>query len=185
MTIHKIVVGALETNCYILHRSPTSTQCVIMDPGDEADKILDFIEKNNLKPTKILLTHDHFDHVGALDEIKDYFHVSTYRSLTSIGWLGLKMIKTPGHTPDSVCFVDEKEGVIFSGDTLFRQGIGRTDLEGGDYNQIQESLKKLMQYPDHFKVYPGHGPETTIGEERKANPFLVDPVRGRTRVRDL
>ncbi len=84
--------------------------------------------------------------------------------------VGVEVLATPGHSQDSVCFI--VDGVIFSGDTLFKGGIGRADLEGGDWTKIQKSLKRLMQFPDHFKVFPGHGEETIIGEEKKNNPFL-------------
>ncbi|MFC1625357.1 MBL fold metallo-hydrolase [Patescibacteria group bacterium] len=162
MQIHKIVVGALETNCYIV---VNDSECVVIDPGDEAEKIIEFIEEKNLKPTKILLTHKHFDHVGALEEIKKFTTSQVVNQVVNnVGFL--ETIKTPGHTQDSVCFVNEKEGVIFTGDTLFEQGIGRTDLEGGDYNEIQKSLKRLMEFPDDFRIYPGHGPDSTIGEEK-------------------
>jgi len=86
--------------------------------------------------------------------------------VVELGGLKLKIIETPGHSEDSICVVCEKEGIIFTGDTLFKSGIGRTDLEGGDYGQIQKSLKRLMQYPDHYKIYPGHGPDSTIGKEK-------------------
>ncbi len=164
MIIHKIVVGPLQTNCYILADEKTK-ECVVIDPGDDVEKISAVINRQKLKPKFILLTHSHFDHVGALDEIKKKFGI-----VVSSNPEGLTVIETPGHTKDSVCFiVDDK---IVSGDTLFYQGIGRTDLKGGDYKQLEKSLKRLMEFPGHFKVYPGHGPETTIGEERKNNPLL-------------
>lgn len=181
--IKKIVVGPLETNCYLvadgktkeaLGRSPTG-EAIIIDPGDEAEKIFDAIKENGLKPKFILLTHNHPDHIGAFEEIKDGLDIEVLDvkdgDEIKFGNLKIKVIASPGHSQESVYFV--VNNIIFSGDTLFKQGIGRTDLEGGDFNQIQKSLKRLMQFPDNFKVFPGHGPETTIGEERKSNPFLT------------
>ncbi|MBU1179140.1 MBL fold metallo-hydrolase [Patescibacteria group bacterium] len=176
MKVYQIIVGPLETNCYIVvyperSRGEQGRRAVIVDPGDDAEKIIKVAEENDLRPKGILLTHAHFDHVGALEEIKNHFQIKLMSPSTS-EVDGLEIIKTPGHTPDGVCLVNEKEGVIFSGDTLFKNSIGRTDFPGGDYEQIKKSLAKIMKYPDHFKVYPGHGPGTTIGEERKTNPFL-------------
>ncbi len=167
MIIHKVIVGPLETNCYIAADEKTK-EAIIIDPGDEPEKIFTIINRQNFKPEFILLTHLHFDHIGALDEVKKKFGIDVLSNPR--GWT---VIKTPGHTKDSVCFVLEEERIIFSGDTLFYRGIGRTDLEGGDYEQIQKSLKRLMEFPDNFKVFPGHGPETTIGEEKANNLFIT------------
>ncbi len=179
--IKRIVVGPLETNCYLVADEETK-ETAIIDPGDEAGKIFSAIEKNNLKPKFILLTHNHPDHIGALKKVKEKLDIEILGvkegDEIKLGDIVIKTIATPGHSEESVCFIvdDPADGgasVIFSGDTLFKNGIGRTDLEGGDFNQIQKSLKHLMQFPDNFKVFPGHGEETTIGEERKNNPFLV------------
>lgn len=173
--IHKIPVGMLQTNCYLVADEKRG-ECVVIDPGDEADKIIDVITKNDLKPKVIILTHDHFDHVGALDEIKKFTAcdvIDTQDADTiEIGDNTLKIIKTPGHTKDGICIVHEESRSIFTGDTLFKNSIGRTDLGGGDHNQIQKSLKLIMQFSDNYKIYPGHGPDSTIEEERKNNPFL-------------
>lgn len=169
MIIHKVIVGPLETNCYIIADEKTK-EAVIIDPGDEPEKIFAVINRQKLKPKFILLTHSHFDHIGALDEVKKKFGIAVLSNPES-----LTVIETPGHTKDSVCFIaddpaDGGAGNIFSGDTLFYHGTGRTDLDGGDYAQMQKSLKRLMKFPNHFKVFPGHGPETTIGEEKTSNP---------------
>ncbi len=169
--IYKIVVGPLQTNCYLLAAEGSERsrrECIIIDPGDEAEKIINLIKENNLKPKQIIITHNHFDHVEALEEVKKYFNIKTKRGFV----VDFEIIKTPGHTEDGICIVFEKEKVIFTGDTLFKNTIGRTDLEGGDYKKIQESLEKLKKYQDDFKVYPGHGQETTIGEEKQNNPYL-------------
>ncbi|PIS13747.1 MAG: MBL fold metallo-hydrolase [Candidatus Tagabacteria bacterium CG09_land_8_20_14_0_10_41_14] len=176
MTIRKIVVGPIyKANCYIV-RDPISNSCVIIDPGDEPEKILDFIKEYELKPEAIIITHSHPDHVGALEAIKKFTTCDvvnlTEGEIIKLGDIELKAIETRGHTSDSFCIVCEQEKIIFTGDTLFRHSIGRTDLPGGDKEQMEKSLRRLMELPDDYKIYPGHGPETTIGEERTNNPFL-------------
>ncbi len=164
--IKRIVVGPLETNCYLAADGRTK-EAVIIDPGDEPRKI--FSALKDLTPKFILLTHNHPDHIGALNDISKLCNIECCTvkdgDELKIGNLKITVITTPGHTPESVCYIIEDN--IFSGDTLFRGGIGRTDLEGGDYCQIQKSLKHLMKFPDNFKVFSGHGPKTTIGEEKK------------------
>ncbi len=171
--IKKIAVGFYQTNCYLV-ADKNSGEAVIIDPGDEPEQISAEIEKANLRPKFILLTHNHPDHTGALEEIKNLWSCDVLRlkegEKIRISNLEIRVVETPGHTPESVCYIIDKN--IFSGDTLFKQGIGRTDLEGGDYAEIKKSLKCLMEFPDDFRVFPGHGEETTIGEERKTNPFL-------------
>ena len=178
VSIYKIVVGPIyKVNCYILaiDGSPTS---IIIDPGDESDKILDFFKSRGLKPGAILLTHSHPDHIGAVRQIKTFFNIPLYSALTElsdkikVAGFKIGIIETPGHSKDSACFVFKKEKIIFTGDTLFKNFIGRTDLPGGDDSQMKQSLKRLMEYPDDFRVYPGHGSETTIGEERTRNPYV-------------
>ena len=172
--IKRIIVGPLETNCYLVADEKTK-EAVIIDPGDESEKIFSAIRQEKLKPKFILLTHNHPDHTGALKKIKDNFNIECLDvgdgDKLELGNLKIEVLATTGHSEESVCFI--VDNLIFSGDTLFKQGIGRTDLEGGDYNQIQKSLKRLMEFPDNFKVFPGHGPETTIGEEKANNPFLT------------
>lgn len=180
MIVKRIIVGPIETNCYLIG-DEKNREAAIIDPGDDAGKILNVIKENNLKPRFILLTHEHPDHIGALEEIKEKLDLEILSAKNGdklkLGNLKIKVIATPGHSKESICFIIEHN--IFSGDTLFKGGIGRTDFgslpagrQGGDFNQIQKSLKRLMQFPDDFKVFSGHGPETTIGEERKNNPFL-------------
>ncbi len=196
--IKRIVVGPIETNCYLVVDNITK-ETVIIDPGDEPGKIFSVIKENNLKPRFILLTHEHPDHTGALEEVSKFFNISRRKvkagdeirlgnlktptlaegkvGAPTLKGVGVKVIATPGHSTESVCFIvedpaDGGAGNIFSGDTLFYRGIGKTDLEGGDYGQIKKSLKLLMEFPNNFKVWPGHGPETMIREERELNPFF-------------
>jgi len=164
MIIRKIIVGPLKANCYLLADEQIK-ECFIIDPGDEPEKIIVAIKENNFIPQAIMLTHGHPDHTGAVKEIESIFRI---KAVKKYPWV--KVIETPGHTPDSVCLIAGDN--IFTGDTLFKNSIGRTDLPGGDEEQMRRSLKRLMEFPDNFKIFPGHGPETTIGEERQNNPFL-------------
>jgi len=170
LKIYKIPVGMLQANCYIAADEKTK-KAVIIDPGDEADKIIDVVESNGLLPKAVVLTHGHFDHVGALGEIKNHFKIDVLDTKDAgeikVGETILKIIKTPGHTEDGICIVGEESGVIFTGDTLFKGTIGRTDFPESNGAEMKKSLQKLMEFPDDFKVYPGHGDESTIGEERK------------------
>ena len=198
MIIKTVQVGELRTNCYIVASNKTK-EAIIIDPGDEADKIIDAIEKGKFKPILIVNTHAHPDHVGAnfklaekygivaalgedgyrmIEDFKRYFEdfsglkledLSIERllqdnNMINIGELKLKVINTPGHSKGSVCLYGE--GVLFSGDTLFAGTYGRTDIPGGSEEEMQESIKKLMELPDETVVYPGHGSRTTIAEER-------------------
>lgn len=166
MLIQKIIVGPLDTNCYLLADESTG-EAAIIDPGDEAGKIIKRVEEAGLRPKFILLTHRHPDHVGALVEIKDHFKIDVLGpkegEKIKLGELEIQTMETPGHTPDGVCFIIGEN--VISGDTLFKDGIGRTDFPGGDFIRMKDSLSRLFEFPAHFKVFPGHGPETTIGEE--------------------
>jgi glyoxylase-like metal-dependent hydrolase (beta-lactamase superfamily II) len=199
MIIKTVQVGELRTNCYIVASSKTR-EAVIIDPGDEAEKIIEAIETEKLKPILIVNTHAHPDHVGAnfklaekydivaalgedgykmIEDFKGYFEefsglkiedLSIERLLNDnnmidIGELKLQVINTPGHSKGGICLYGN--GVLFSGDTLFAGTYGRTDIPGGSENEMQASIKKLMELPDGTVVYPGHGSRTTIAEERK------------------
>ena len=191
---HILTLGLYQTNTYIIHDGQSKTCCVI-DPGYEADTVLDHCEKLGLNVEAILLTHGHFDHVGAVKEIaaetdcRVYLHTAdltmppmmtagalhytdAYTDGTQLDLAGLSIgvIHTPGHTPGSVCLVCEQS--IFSGDTLFAQGCGRTDLPGGDWATIVASLNRLSKIEGNFWVYPGHGPSTTLAQEKRYNPYM-------------
>jgi len=158
MKIEKIVVGMLRANCYLL---VDGGEAAVIDPGDEPRKIIDAIEKSGAKLKFIANTHRHFDHIGANAAVAEKFGVEVLANLNdgdilAIGKSKLKVVKTPGHTPDGVCFFGD--GFVVSGDTLFEDGIGRTDLEGGSDEQMTASLKKLdALIPDSAIIYPGHG----------------------------
>ncbi len=202
-----VTVGMLEENCY-LYACPQTREAVIIDPGDEAEHILEMIQQQKLIPKYIINTHGHIDHICAIDEVSEVYPVPLAihpadapmytdernaliygRSAPLVkrkpdillqegdqitfGTLTLKVLHTPGHSPGSICLVSQSH-CVFSGDTLFQRGIGRTDLHGGDYAQIEQSIRtKLYTLEDDLVVFPGHGEPTTIAEEKYENPFVT------------
>lgn len=209
MKIDPLVLGAFETNSYVLRHSETATDCLLIDTGLDADGLLDFIENRKLNPVAIVFTHGHVDHIGGVAtlrgrfaEMKVYIHKLDATMLTEPGsnlsgitgtpfrtepedfsltegdmveQAGLKLLvlHTPGHTPGGICLYSEEDAVAFVGDTLFADSIGRTDFPGGSMSQLIAGIReKLFTLPDETRVYPGHGPATTIGHEKAHNPFL-------------
>ncbi len=208
-TITCIPVGALETNCYLV-TCPQTHATLIVDPGAEAERILEQLRAIAGEAIGVLHTHGHFDHIGATEAVlaglaapvalaahpaDRYLYDAEQRGMGAlfgyalparlalpdaalvdggavvVGNLRLAVVHTPGHTPGSVSLVCGD--VCLSGDTLLRRGIGRTDLLGSDEDAIYESiLTRLYTLPPQTRVYPGHGPMTTVGEERRANPFV-------------
>jgi hydroxyacylglutathione hydrolase len=205
MDYEMMVVGALETNCFLVYCEETQ-ECAIVDPGAEGDKIFALISEKAFKPVVILNTHGHIDHIGANRDMKERFNIplrihsldspmlgETQQSELSfflqastsppadsffeegdkieIGKFSLDVIHTPGHSPGSVSFVGD--GFLLSGDTLFCQGVGRTDLPGGNWEEMVSSVKnKIFTLPEEMVVLPGHGPSTSIGREKNTNPFI-------------
>lgn len=202
MILKRFVVGPLETNCYVLG-DEDSKEAVVIDPGGDPEAIKNYIKKNNLKLKYIINTHGHGDHIGAnpyfpgadvlIHESDADFLTEPALNLSSsfglkisvpkanrllndgdkikVGKLELEVMHTPGHTPGGICL--RYDNIIFTGDTLFFEGVGRTDIPNASWDRLLESIKnKLMALPDESRVYPGHGPETSIGHERKHNPFL-------------
>jgi glyoxylase-like metal-dependent hydrolase (beta-lactamase superfamily II) len=196
MKIELLTLGIYQANCYVVSEGEN---CFIVDPGERADKIKEFLQENHLTPRFILLTHGHLDHVGAVDELMDDYMIETYmspldkRSIDKgVRIFGkvfhdttpvedgdeivfqdkiIKVIATPGHTLGGLCFLVDNH--LFSGDTLFRSSVGRTDLEGGSHESLVLCIKtKLMSLPEATIVYPGHNAATTIGAEKINNPFL-------------
>ena len=167
MQIKTVKVGILETNCYIL---VSGDQCLIIDPGEEAQKIIQKI--GDLKPLGIIVTHYHFDHIGALEEIKNKYNIPIYdidnlkEKEYKIGNFNFVVIYTKGHhyTCLTIYFKDEKK--MFVGDFIFKDGIGRTDLEGASEEDMIKSLNKIKTYPDDITVYSGHGDITKLGHEK-------------------
>lgn len=170
MKIIKIPVGYLEANCYILNKN---NENLIIDPGDEFEKIQKQI---NGKVLGILITHHHFDHIGALKQLKEKFNCPIYEypikeGIYSISNFIFEIISTKGHTSDSITFYFEQERIMFTGDFLFKETVGRTDLETGNMFEMIESLKKISKYD--ATIYPGHGDITTLEYEKKHNPYLI------------
>lgn len=159
MNIKVIPVGPLETNCYVLEKD---NEIIIIDPGDDFSKIEQAVK--NKKVVACLLTHNHFDHVGALKEVLNKYQLklNEYNGNNFI----YETIKTPGHTADSVTYYFKNDKIMFTGDFIFYHGIGRTDLGGNDYD-MQNSLNKFLDYKDDIVIYPGHGPKTILGEEKR------------------
>jgi len=207
MFIKRLVVGVLETNCYLISCKKTKIAAVI-DPGgeDEVDLILNLLQKNNFDLKYIINTHGHIDHIAGNKTLKAkteallLIHrldadmlVNANKNFSSfmgkeicsphadklleegdeiyLGTLNLIVIHTPGHTLGGISLVSNN--IVFTGDTLFAGGIGRTDLPGGSYQDLIKSIKeKLLILGDDKIIYPGHGPDSTIGEERKTNPYI-------------
>ena len=172
MKIKNIVVGELETNCYLLFQEK---ECFIIDPGAEAE----FIKKavGDYHVVGILITHYHFDHIGALENLKEFYQVPVYdfhnlkEGMKKVGTFEFEVIYTPGHKEDSISFLfDKKE--MFVGDFIFKDSIGRTDFPGGNFEIMKQSIDKIKHYSDKINVYPGHGESTTLGNEKKYNYFF-------------
>lgn len=157
MEIETIVVGFLRENCYIVTKNGKT---IIIDPGDEAQKIIDACKNKTV--VGVLLTHHHFDHVGALQKIKTYFGVETDVFIDDFGY---EIIETPGHTSDSNTYYFPLEKVMFTGDFIFYGTIGRMDLPSGSKEDMEHSLEKIKDYPLNIKIYPGHGAPSTLQRE--------------------
>ena len=206
MIIKKLVVGPLEENSYVAADEKTK-QALVIDPGDEPDRIIELIKNNAFEVKAIICTHAHFDHIGAVGDVKKVtgakvlIHESDmelYRGAKDqaafwgydlddipepdtflnegdevrIGNLTFKVLHTPGHSPGGICLYGE--GVVFTGDTLFHGSVGRTDFHGGDMAKLKESFKRLLGLPEDTTVFSGHGPETTIGREKRENFFITE-----------
>ena len=170
MKIHRVVVGYLEENCYILEKDG---KVLVIDPGDEIDKIKEVINSN--KVVGVLVTHSHFDHIGALS----YFNKNIIHAFNNLEEKEYKIenftfevIYNPGHSKDSVSYYFKEENKLFGGDFIFYRSIGRCELEGGDYNKMMSSISKIKKYPKDMKIYPGHGRKTTLEEEIKYNAYF-------------
>lgn len=193
MQILCLRTGVLEENAYIVFEEDGS-DALLVDPGDNAPDILGQLRAHNLTPILILLTHGHFDHVGALRAVQNAYgtpvamhendhgmlegdvpEVGAFRfvhggaELEGYGF-DIQVIHTPGHSAGSVCYLID--GALFSGDTLFEGSIGRTDFPDSSWPDMQRSLNTLKELPETTQVYPGHGDPTTIGKERRTNPWM-------------
>lgn len=207
LKVEQYVVGPVMTNCYFgIYKNTKET--IIVDPGDQGDQLIAKIREEGLIPKAILLTHGHFDHATAAEEVAKEFGISIYaneaeqETLENASWnlsgamagvsqsfhadvylkdmetielagFQIQMFHTPGHTVGGACYYLKEEKALFSGDTLFAQSVGRTDFPKGSASELIRSIQeKLMVLPDDVTVYTGHNEITTIGTERKYNPFL-------------
>jgi glyoxylase-like metal-dependent hydrolase (beta-lactamase superfamily II) len=204
-------VGPIQANCVLLGDADAG-ELVVIDPGEEAERIVEHIRASGLRPTAILHTHGHLDHVGGTaelarllggklpiglhpDEIELYRNAPLQARLfglevdtppepdlmlrhgdtVSVGSFELEVRHTPGHSPGGVCFIDSSgnQPLAIVGDVLFAGSIGRTDLMGGSFHVLEQSIREqLYTLPDATRVTCGHGPDTTIGRERTSNPFV-------------
>jgi len=209
MDINHLVLGAFETNCYILRKGETAKDCLLVDTGLEAGELINFLERHKSNPAAVVLTHGHADHIGGVaalrknfPDIKVYIHKLDAKMLTEANsnvsvfagkplttepadfslkdgdvieqaGIKLKVLHTPGHTQGGICLYSKDERIVFTDDTLFADSVGRTDLPGANSTQLIKSIKeKLFTLPDETVCLPGHGPSTTISQEKANNPFL-------------
>lgn len=193
MNLHRLTVGPLQTNCYLV--ADESGVCAVIDPGDEPEKILAYAREHGLRICAVLLTHGHFDHVGGVRAIAQatacpvWMHEKDLTLRTAmtvaapyytdfyaegdevaVGSLRFLVMETPGHTPGSVCLLCEN--TLFTGDTLFAGSCGRTDL-GGNAQNMRRSLARLAAIRENYTVCPGHGAGSTLEAERAGNPYLA------------
>lgn len=204
LIINALQVGPLEENTYILSAG-AGAGCVLVDPGAQAQRIAGRLDELGLQPQLILLTHGHFDHIGAAKQLRGQYGCpiaigegdaemlrDPEKSLAGAGCapdylfepdrllqegdslqaagLQFSVLETPGHTRGSMSYLCEDH--LFCGDVLFCSSAGRTDLYGGDYDTLLETLRALALLPEYTEVYPGHGPSTSIGREKNQNPYL-------------
>ncbi len=203
LLIVDLTVGPLQTNCFVI-ADTVSGEAMVVDPGDEPDRIMDVVHENSLKVKYVVCTHAHFDHLGAVSDIKaetgarvvlhrDELGIyASARDLAvlwgfdldqlpppdmlvgegdkiDIGGSHFEIFHSPGHSPGGICLYGES--IVVTGDTLFAGSVGRTDFPGGDIDKLKESFRRLMSLPEQTRVLPGHGPETSIGHEKRENMF--------------
>jgi len=204
MIVERVVVGPLEENTYIIGDEVTN-QAIVVDPGDESDRIIEIIKERGLQVHTIICTHTHFDHVGAVGDIKkatgarilihkeDQQVYETAKDQAAfwgydfddipqpdgfidegddiqVGDIKFRVMHTPGHSPGGICLYGG--GVLITGDTLFKGSVGRTDFPGGSMEELKKSFRRLLGLPEGTKIFSGHGPETTVGMEKRTNYFV-------------
>lgn len=208
MKIDTVVLGAYQTNSYVLREEEGATRCVVIDTGLSMLALIDFLHDHTLIPDALILTHGHCDHIAGVDDLLKlwpemivYAHqdeadllqdpilnlsamTGNPMTLDSVCFveqdqiishadIRLKVLHTPGHTRGGMSLYIQEGDAVLVGDTLFADSVGRTDFPGGSQTTLLQSIKtQLFTLPDHTVVYPGHGPSTTIGHEKKYNPFI-------------
>lgn len=199
--IKRMIVGFLQENCYVM--DDANGHCLIVDPGDDAKKIKRYIDEHELKVEAILLTHGHFDHIGAVDPLVQYYeclayihpedeviidaymnhpdykryHVQLHSELHDLRtfkskYFDIEVLHTPGHSPGSSLILEKQSMSMFSGDTVFKGTVGRTDLLLSSPHDMKMSIELIKTLPSEYRVYPGHEDATTLAIEFKENPFF-------------
>lgn len=204
--VGRMVIGAVQTNCYFLQNTDTN-QVIVIDPADKGDKIYEELTRRGYQVEAILLTHGHFDHIMGVDALRKLSNAKAYlgekeeklisnadlnvstmfgtpytttadilvkdNQILELAGMKIRVIHTPGHTAGGVSYYLEDQGILFCGDTLFLESVGRTDFPTSSAADIKQSIReKLFLLPDDVYVYPGHGPTTTIEHEKENNPFV-------------
>lgn len=205
--LERIVVGPIQVNCYLFGCTATK-EALLIDPGDEPEKIQEAVEQRQAKVVGILLTHGHYDHIGALNQVREHYgcpvmiHSAEADSLTDpranlsaltgeplagppaerllndndiveVGKLQIAVFHTPGHSPGGISL--HYNGIVIAGDLIFQMSIGRTDLPGGSFSQLEDSIRnRIYTLPDETLIYPGHGEKTTVGFEKRHNQFVPE-----------
>ncbi len=208
MKIDTIVLGAYQTNSYVLRSDDSASECLVVDTELTANDLTAFLQNEQLTPRALILTHGHADHIGGVPELRSVWpgfliyahqmeaqvlsdpsvnlsmmtgepltldsgisHVVQDEIIDEVG-IKLKVLHTPGHTQGGMSLFCEEEGVVFAGDTLFAESVGRTDFPGGSQVTLVQSIRnQLFTLPEDTTVFPGHGPSTTIGHEKQHNPY--------------
>jgi hydroxyacylglutathione hydrolase len=209
MRIRTLVLGAYQTNSYVLRSDDASSECVVVDTGLSAETLTAFLQTKSLTPKALILTHGHGDHIAGVPELLALWpdmliyahqleadvlldpnlnlttmtgtpmtldgeiHYVVQDQIIEAGGITLKALHTPGHTQGGMSLYGEEKGVVFAGDTLFADSVGRTDFPGGSQTVLIQSIRdQLFVLPDDTRVYPGHGPSSTIGHEKQHNPYV-------------
>ena len=215
MDVRMYTVGMIQENCFLVSQEGAS-EAVIVDPGDDAPKLLAAIEEHGLTLAGILITNTHFDHIGAVADLHDATGAEVWcpegeletlhdpnavmrwegfgpfrgydaehpvkgGDVVSLAGFDFQVVSTPGHSPDHVTYALPDEGALFSGDVLFQGSVGRTDLPGADHATLMRSIATLLErFDDAITVCPGHMGPTTLGQERRTNPFILDMLQNGT-----